>query len=58
MVAKSYTHSVNNLHTGRIVDETARVSVERNNGSRLQLDCGKDKMAMVELWSVRAPSKA
>jgi hypothetical protein len=42
------------LHTGRIVDGTVRAIVERTDGTRLQVDYGKDETALVEMWRVHA----
>jgi hypothetical protein len=41
-----------NLHTGRIVDATVKVIIERTDGKRLQVDFGKDETALVHLWQV------
>jgi hypothetical protein len=41
-----------NLHTGRIVEATAKAVIERTSGKRLQVDFGKDETALVYLWQV------
>jgi hypothetical protein len=44
------------LHTGLLVDATVRAIVEKTDGTRLQVDYGKNETALVELWRVHAVS--
>jgi len=44
------------LHTGRIVDGVVKAVVTNKDGTRLQVDYGKDETAQVELWRVH-PAK-
>jgi hypothetical protein len=36
-----------NLHTGRIVEATIKAVINRTDGSRLQVDFGKDETALI-----------
>jgi Mechanosensitive ion channel, beta-domain len=38
-----------NLHTGRIVEATIKAVINRTDGSRLQVDFGKDETALIRL---------
>ena len=41
-----------NLHTGRIVEATIKAVIDRTDGSRLQVDFGKDEAALIYFWQV------
>jgi hypothetical protein len=45
------------LHTGALVDATIRAIIERTDGTRHQVDYGKDQTAVVEPWRLRPPAR-
>jgi len=41
------------LSAGRVVEGIVKAVINRTDGIRLQVDCGKDETALVYLWQVR-----